>query len=136
METASPAEVSDDSRLREEVGAAVKEIIASIKMIEGGPEAVTDDAQLFSDGLSEPSPLEMDSLDALDLALALKERFDPEGERFEAFLNGEVDLQTLGTVRKITEYVMSLASGSESDCGAAPTRTELAAIQASVQSSE
>lgn len=112
METASPAEVSTDRRLREEVGAAVKEIIASIKMIEGGREAVPDDARLFSDGLSEPSPLELDSLDALDLALALKERFDPDGSRFEAFLNGEVDLQALGTVRKITDYVLSLATES------------------------
>ncbi len=110
MQTASPAEVSDDRRLREEVGAAVKEIIASIKMIAEGPEAVPDDSQLFSDGLSEPSPLELDSLDALDLALALKERFDPEGNRFEAFLDGEVDLQELATVRKITDYVLSLAT--------------------------
>ncbi len=114
METASPAEVSTDRRLREEVGAAVKEIIASIKMIEGGREAVPDDARLFSDGLSEPSPLELDSLDALDLALALKERFDPDGSRFEAFLNGEVDLQALGTVTKITDYVLSLATKSTS----------------------
>lgn len=109
METASPAKAPSD-RLREEVRAAVKEIIASIKMIGEGPESIPDDAPLFSEGGSEPSPLEMDSLDALDLALALKERFDPEGERFEEFLNGEMDPQELGTVRKITDYVLSLAA--------------------------
>jgi acyl carrier protein len=48
-------------------------------VLDEGAEGVPDDARLFSDGLSEPSPLELDSLDALDLALALKERFDPEG---------------------------------------------------------
>ncbi len=109
METRSPVQAPPD-RLREEVRAAVREIIASIKMIGEGPESIPDDAPLFSDGGSEPSPLEMDSLDALDLALALKERFDPEGERFEEFLNGEVDLQAFGTVSKITDYVLSLAA--------------------------
>lgn len=111
METASPATVSD-GHLREGVKAAVKEIIASIKMIDEGPEAIPDDAPLFGDGLSEPSPLELDSLDALDLALALKERFDPEGSRFEAFMNGEIDPQELGTVTKITDYVLSLSTQS------------------------
>jgi acyl carrier protein len=109
METRSPALAPPD-RLREEVRSAVKEIIASIKMIGEGPESIPDDAPLFGDGVSEPSPLEMDSLDALDLALALKERFDPEGERFEEFLNGEMDPQELGTVTKITDYVLSLAA--------------------------
>jgi acyl carrier protein len=61
----------------------------------------------------------MDSLDALDLALALKERFDPDGERFEAFLNGEVDLQELGTVNKITYFVLSLAKESTNGHAAA-----------------
>jgi acyl carrier protein len=111
METASPVQTPRGG-LREEVRAAVKEIIASIKMIEGGPGAIADDALLISDGLSEPSELELDSLDALDLALALKERFDPEGNRFEAFLEGEVDMQALGTVTKITDYVLSQAATS------------------------
>ncbi len=119
METVNPTAVVIDGSLRDEVRAAVKEIIASIKLIDEGPEAVPEDAQLFSDGLSEPSALEMDSLDALDLALALKERFDPEGSHFEAFLNGEVDLQSLGTVTKITDYVLSLAAMSNNGHSAA-----------------
>ncbi|HSP55966.1 MAG TPA: hypothetical protein VLS25_10310 [Dehalococcoidia bacterium] len=123
METASPARVFDDGALRDEVKAAVKEIIAAIKDIPEGPAGVSEDAQLFNDGLSEPSPLELDSLDALDLALALKERFDPEGERFEAFLNGNVDLQSLGTVRKITDYVMSISQGSTTEDLAPAGRT-------------
>lgn len=112
METCSPVEVSLDNFARDEVRTAIKEIIASIKQLDGGAEAVPDDARLFGNGLSEPSPLELDSLDALDLALELKERFDPEGSRFEAFLNGEVDLQTLGTVEKIVDFVLSLATES------------------------
>lgn len=131
METSSPAQAPSD-RLREEVRAAVKEIIASIKMIGEGPDSIPDDALLFGDGVSEPSPLEMDSLDALDLALALKERFDPEGERFEEFLNGEMDPQELGTVSKITDFVMSLTVDTDFD-GQASTRKERGEIQTSVQ---
>lgn len=126
METASTVRAHSD-RLRGEVRAAVKEIIASIKLIDEGPSAIPDDAALFNDGKTEPSPLDLDSLDALDLALALKERFDPEGNRFEEFLDGNLDMQQLSTVSKITDYVMSLASESKSDVGAAPTRTEPAA---------
>jgi acyl carrier protein len=128
METASPVQTPDS--LRSEVLAAIKEIIASIKMIDEGADGVPDDARLFGDTPGEPSPLEMDSLDALDLALALKERFDPEGDRFEAFLAGEVDLQELATVRKITDYVLSLALASDFE-GPVPSRKERAAIQAS-----
>lgn len=112
METCSSIDVAREVDARTVVRVAVKEIIASIKQIERGADEVPDDVQLFSDGLGEPSPLDMDSLDALDLALALKERFDPDGERFEAFLNGEVDLQELGTVNKITDFVLSLAKES------------------------
>lgn len=117
METASTVRAHSD-RLREEVRAAVKEIIASIKLIDEGPSAIPDDAALFNDGKTEPSPLDLDSLDALDLALALKERFDPDGGRFEAFMNGEVDPQELGTVTKITDYVLSLTT--QSGNGVAP----------------
>lgn len=120
METASPVEARSD-RLREEVRAAVKEIIASIKMIGEGPVAVNDDAPLFGSGSGERPALELDSLDALDLALALKERFDPEGSRFEAFMNGDVDMEALGTVRKITDYVLSLANLSTNGQAASPT---------------
>lgn len=133
METATTVR-TQSSRFREEVRAAVKEIIASIKMIDEGPEAIPDEAALFNDGTSEPSPLDLDSLDALDLALGLKEKFDPDGNRFEEFLNGNVDMQMLSTVRKITDYVISLASESDSDAGAAPTRTERAEIQAGIKS--
>jgi acyl carrier protein len=134
METASTAEAPVAS-LRDEVQAVVKEIIASIKMLPEGPDAVSEDALLFNDGLNEPSPLDLDSLDALDLALALKERFDPEGDRFEAFMNGDVDIQELSTVRKITDYVLSLASPSDVD-RLASRMNGPADIQASVRSSE
>ena len=130
METCSSPDVTRDVDARTTVGVAVKEIIASVKQIEGGADAVPDDIQLFSDGLGEPSPLDMDSLDALDLALALKERFDPDGERFEAFLNGEVDLQELGTVNKITDFVLSLQLESDFRPVGADRPATNAAIQA------
>ena len=134
METASPAEVSDYRRLREEVRIAVKEIIASIKLLEEGPDGIPDDARLFSDGLSEPSPIELDSLDALDLALALKEKFDPEGSRFEAFLDGNVEMERLSTVREITDYVMQVMASTTD--GTASPRTEPSAIESTMRSSQ
>ena len=40
---------------------------------------------------------------------------DPEGNRFDAFMNGEVDLQALNTVNKITEYVLYLGAMDPND---------------------
>jgi acyl carrier protein len=103
---------------RAEVALAVRELIAAIKEVEGGAGAVPDNAVLFSDG-GEPSDFEFDSLDALDLALGLQERFDPEGERFQTFLNGDIDPADLATVDRVVTYVMSVMDGSEEDADAA-----------------
>lgn len=89
---------------REEVSAAVKEIIASIKEVQ--PADVADDAALFG----EESALQLDSLDMLDLTLALKDRFDPTGDRFEAVLSGQEDLRSLATVGKIVDFIVSVAA--------------------------
>ena len=92
---------------RADVALAVKELIATIKEVDGGASAIADDAVLFTES-GEPSPLEFDSLDALDLALGLQERFDPHGERFQTFLNGDIDPSDLATIDRIVTYVMSV----------------------------
>lgn len=53
---------------------------------------------LFDDGAGEPSPLALDPLDMLDLALALRERFDLDEDRFDLILREETELQALRTV--------------------------------------
>lgn len=92
---------------REEVRTAVKEIIASIKEIR--PADVAEDAVLFG----EESALRLDSLDMLDLTLALRDRFDPEGEWLEAILSSQEDLGSLATVSKIADFIVSLAANDE-----------------------
>lgn len=89
---------------REEVCTAVKEIIASIKEIH--PADLADDTVLFG----EESALQLDSLDMLDLTLALRDRFDPGGEGLEAILTGQEDLRSLATVGKIVDFIVSLAA--------------------------
>ncbi len=97
---------------RDEVRAAVKGIIASIKEVPN-PQDIPDDIPLFGDEPAGLSTLQLDSLDALDLALALRERFDPIGERLERLLSGEGDLQALATVNKMVDFILSAASQEE-----------------------
>lgn len=100
--------------------AAVKDIIASIKELPD-PQDIPDDLPLFGEDAGGPSPLQLDSLDTLDLALALKERFDPAGESLERLLNGEGDLQALTTVNKIVDFILSAVS-QEEPIHSAPSR--------------
>jgi acyl carrier protein len=94
-EMLSPAEVRD----------AVRQIIASVKQLD--PSEIDDFSPLFSEAEGLASGIELDSLDTLDLALELRERFDPEGDRLEQLLNGEIDPTTISTVTKIAEFIMS-----------------------------
>lgn len=93
----------------DEVRSAVKEIIASIKPPEDGLLDIPDDAPLFDDPSGEPSPVGLDSLDMLDLALAIGERFGLEREQFDELLGGEADLKALRTVNDIVEFVASVS---------------------------
>ncbi len=65
--------MQDTSRLKSEI----KSLIVSELNLQGrDPEAIEDDAPLFGDGLG------LDSLDALQLAISIEERFGvriPEG---------------------------------------------------------
>jgi acyl carrier protein len=83
----------------------VRQIIASIKQID--PSEIGDDTPLFSNGSGELSVIELDSLDALDLTLELKEKFDPEGDYLEDLLAGDLDPRTFSNVRMISEFIMT-----------------------------
>jgi len=87
--------------LRREVGSVVKEIIISIKPLDDGQEDLPDDAPLFSG--AEASPVELDSLDGLDLALSI-------GEKFGLDFGADVDLESFQTVNDIVDFILSSAS--------------------------
>ena len=92
---------------REEIRTAVKEIVTSIKPLDDGLEDIPNDAPLFDDGSGEPSPVDLDSLDALDLALAVGERFNLDGPQLDRLLSGDLDLQSLRTVNDIVDFILS-----------------------------
>ncbi len=100
-----------NSTERDEIRAVVKEIIDSVKPLDNGAEDIPDDAPLFDDGQGEPSPVELDSLDVLDLALAIGERFGLSEEQFDVMAGGEVDLQSLRTVNDIVDFILSASPG-------------------------
>jgi acyl carrier protein len=92
----------------EEIRPVVKEIVLSIKPLENGLIELPDDAPLFDDEEGEPSPLALDSLDTLDLALAIREKFDLYGEEFDRLLGEEIDLKAFRTVNDIVGLVVSV----------------------------
>ncbi len=94
----------------DEIRSVVKEIIVSIKPPDNGLETIPDSAPLFDDVEGDPSPVGLDSLDVLDLAMAVGERFGLEGERFDRLLSGDVDLQSLRTVNDIVDFIMSVST--------------------------
>ncbi len=96
----------------DEIRTVVKEIIVSIKPLDNGLEAIPDSAPLFDDVDGDPSPVGLDSVDVLDLAMAVGERFGLEGERFDRLLSGDVDLQTLRTVNDIVQFILSVSPGT------------------------
>lgn len=89
---------------RSEVTAVVREIIASIKEVDVG--TIENDAPLFRDGPGEPPVVELDSLDALDLSLELRDRFDPQGHVLDSLFRDNPDPAIFGTVNKITDFIL------------------------------
>lgn len=90
---------------RSDVTAAVREIIASIKEVD--VSMIEDDAPLFRDGVGDPPAVELDSLDALDLSLELKDRFDPSGEVLDSLFRDNPDPAVFGTVNKVVGFILT-----------------------------
>jgi acyl carrier protein len=91
-----------DSELRLEV----KRLIVSELNLKGHtPESIDDDAALFGTGKAEANGLGLDSLDALQLAMAIEERFGvriPEGDEARAIF---------ASVRAIADHVSRVRGG-------------------------
>jgi acyl carrier protein len=69
-------------------------IVESLKLEGVTPESIDSAAPLFGDGLG------LDSIDALELAMALRKRF---GVKFEA--SNAANRETFGSVRNLAAYV-------------------------------
>jgi acyl carrier protein len=96
------AMASDDAELRLEV----KRLLVSELNLKGhSAESIDDDAALFGTGRATPDCLGLDSLDALQLAMAIEERLGvriPEGDEARAIF---------ASVRAIAEHVRKVRSG-------------------------
>ena len=88
----------------ETIRSYVKDQIALLKDFQGQAEEVGDARPLFSeDGEDAEDSLELDSLDAVELALALETEFNlgvPE----------DLDIKRFRTVDEIVEFVIDLLS--------------------------
>lgn len=90
------------------VRASVRNVILSIKALNDGVAELADDAPLFSRGSSAPSPIELDSLDALDLAMSLGNEFGIDDDEFDRLMDSDEGIQRFRTVNDITDLVLSL----------------------------
>lgn len=99
------------------VRASIKSIIASIKPLEDGFEELADDAPLFDDRSGRPSPVNLDSLDALDLAMSIGDEFGLDNDEFESLVSSDEGFEKLRTVNDITDLILSLINngGAEMD---------------------
>jgi acyl carrier protein len=97
---------------RADVQATIKELILAIKPLEDGFTAIPDDAPLFSNGSGEPSPVNLDSLDVLDLAMSIGDHYNLDSEEFESLVDTESGVEHLRTVNDITDVVLSLLQSS------------------------
>ena len=95
------------------IRASIRNIIVSIKPLEDGFESIADDDALFRDGSGRPSPVDLDSLDALDLAMSIGDEFNLDNEEFERLVESDEGLQSLRTVNDITELIVSLVKNGD-----------------------
>jgi len=95
-----------------EVKAKVKTLIVSIKPLADGVDELADDAPLFSDGSGTPSPVSLDSLDTLDLAMSIGDEFGLDNDEFERLIESDEGLENLRTVNDITQLILSLEQSS------------------------
>lgn len=92
----------------DEVRASIRSIIVSIKPLQEGFDELADDAPLFSDGSGQPSPVSLDSLDVLDLAMLIGDEFGLDNEEFERLVESDEGLERLRTVNDITDLVLAV----------------------------
>ncbi len=86
---------------------SIKNIIVSIKPLVEGFDELADDAPLFSDASGRPSPVNLDSLDALDLAMSIGDEFGLDNDEFESLVASDEGFEKLRTVNDITDLILA-----------------------------
>jgi acyl carrier protein len=81
--------------------------------LEPGFDDLADDAPLFKDGSGQPSPVNLDSLDVLDLAMSIGEEFGLSNDQFETLVSNDSDFSNLRTVNDITKVIIMLINNSD-----------------------
>ncbi|MEX0683938.1 MAG: acyl carrier protein [Dehalococcoidia bacterium] len=108
-----------DSHL-DDVRATIKSLIISIKPLEEGFDELADDAPLLKDGSGVPSPVNLDSLDALDLAMSLGDEFGLDNAEFERIIGSDSGIDSLRTVNDIADLIVSLTANRATATQAPP----------------
>lgn len=112
-----------------DIRAKVKTLIVSIKPLADGFDELTDDAPLFSDSSGTPSPVSLDSLDTLDLAMSIGDEFGLDNDEFERLIESDDGLDNLRTVNDITALILSLeqSPGERAESGIKSSGREVTA---------
>ncbi len=97
---------------RDATRASIRSIIFSIKALEEGFVELADGDPLFSRASDSPSPVNFDSLDALDLAMCLGNEFGLDNEEFDRLIDSDGGLERLRTINDITDLVLSLTNNA------------------------
>jgi acyl carrier protein len=105
----------------DEIREGIRAIILSIKPLADGFSMLEDDAPLFNDKSGAVSPISLDSLDALDLAMSIGDEYDLDNDEFERLVESDSGLASLRTINDITALVLSLLE----EKGSVPTEANL-----------
>lgn len=100
---------------RDQIADGIKETILSVKELREGFNDLPTDAPLFDDGSGDSSPVNLDSLDTLDVVMSIAERFEVDDAKLDAFLRGETDFEAFRTIDDIVEFILASmkTSGAE-----------------------
>lgn len=93
---------------RNALRALIKEEISRLTEGRLAPEETPDDLPLFDTGDDETDHLGLDSLDALELAMTLEERYGIAVPK-------DVDFKTLATVDDLVAFVLRLVDAGTDD---------------------
>ena len=94
-------------RTPEAVREDVKGLILSIKALEPGFNDIAFDDPLFSDDSGRPSPVNLDSLDALDLSLTIVDHFGLDDDKFDEVMSSDAGFTQFRTVADIADLIVA-----------------------------
>lgn len=102
----------------DDIREGIRDIVLSIKPLAPGFDKLEYDAPLFNRAEGRSSPISLDSLDALDLAMRIGDEYGLNNEEFERLVESEEGLASLRTVNDIAALVASLITEKPSGSNA------------------